>query len=413
MTREMKHSRRDLAPGLGRQRKNPAFQAVNAREDDAVRSSFQKGARLNPTTLACVLARADGATRSLLAARLQQERGNGFVQRVMSQSTAPNPLSAQTDLVLQRSPADDAVKKFKGLLKAPGETAGTRLATSGQFYTTNQLTEIVFAKIRSAYGRLSIPAGDSLPGLLSSVINSVNTRNFEGFRTGRLRFLGRLRALRRTLAPAQQIEAKKLEQSIGSLLGSPQTLRQLGLEIYNKVWKEIKANRAPDWARICKSKGLGLTLAAVMTVDTGEKVFCDSTARHVIALAKSKTGKPASAGVASFTFPNPKRALKGIEVNRMEKGIAILKKALDRGDYVRVAVCSGRRFGTPNHYIVTIAYQSSGADTEVIFWDPDSGAISSRYGPAFGILHYRSSGGAAYRLQTEPFKYRAVAIPNQ
>ena len=55
-------------------------------EADAVRDAFLKGAGPEPEGIAAALAGANGASRARAIGRLQRERGNAFVQRVVAES---------------------------------------------------------------------------------------------------------------------------------------------------------------------------------------------------------------------------------------------------------------------------------------------------------------------------------------
>jgi len=60
-------------------------EAPGEAEADAVRDAFLKGAGPGPAAQAAALSDADGAVRARAVSRLQQERGNAYVQRVMAE----------------------------------------------------------------------------------------------------------------------------------------------------------------------------------------------------------------------------------------------------------------------------------------------------------------------------------------
>ena len=98
------------------QKKPPEFQeAPGETEADAVRDAFLKSAGPEPTHLGPALAIADGATRNHAVSRLQEERGNTFVQRVVAESRGtPGRLVGQSqpemvDEVLQRKGSGGAL----------------------------------------------------------------------------------------------------------------------------------------------------------------------------------------------------------------------------------------------------------------------------------------------------------------
>lgn len=68
-------------------REQSAFQEVPGEaEADAVRDAFLKGAGPQPAHQAAALSSADGAVRARAVSRLQQERGNAYVQRVVAEA---------------------------------------------------------------------------------------------------------------------------------------------------------------------------------------------------------------------------------------------------------------------------------------------------------------------------------------
>lgn len=71
----------------------PKFdEAPGEAEADAVRDAFLKGAGSQPEQVASTLSLADSATRSRVISRLQEQKGNGYVQRVAQAGGAPGRL---------------------------------------------------------------------------------------------------------------------------------------------------------------------------------------------------------------------------------------------------------------------------------------------------------------------------------
>src|SRR5262245_53540258 len=69
------------------QRRSATFDEVPGEvEADASRDAFLRGAGSDPATVASALSGADGATRSEAVSRLQRERGNAYVQRVVAEA---------------------------------------------------------------------------------------------------------------------------------------------------------------------------------------------------------------------------------------------------------------------------------------------------------------------------------------
>ena len=69
------------------QRKSAEFQEVPGEaEADAVRDAFLRGAGAQPAAVASALSDADGATRAHAVNRLQEERGNSYIQRVVAEA---------------------------------------------------------------------------------------------------------------------------------------------------------------------------------------------------------------------------------------------------------------------------------------------------------------------------------------
>lgn len=68
------------------QRKTAEFQEAPGEEEaDASREAFLKGAGQQPAEINAALSQADGSLRASALSRLQQERGNSFVQRVVAE----------------------------------------------------------------------------------------------------------------------------------------------------------------------------------------------------------------------------------------------------------------------------------------------------------------------------------------
>lgn len=96
-------------------------------EADAVRDAFLRTAGADPSGVASTLSRADRATRARAAGRLQQERGNGFMQRVAAEARGtPGRL-----IGLSQPEMVDEVRRRKG----PGSPLpeGTRRQMEGFF----------------------------------------------------------------------------------------------------------------------------------------------------------------------------------------------------------------------------------------------------------------------------------------
>lgn len=81
--REMIIRKRGLSPSVQRR---AAFQEVPGEsEADAVRDAFLQAAGTQPASAASVLGFSDDSTRARAVTRMQEERGNGFVQRVVAE----------------------------------------------------------------------------------------------------------------------------------------------------------------------------------------------------------------------------------------------------------------------------------------------------------------------------------------
>jgi hypothetical protein len=98
------------------QRKPAQFdEAPGEDEADAVRDAFLKGAGQSAASVASALSSADGATQARAINRLQAERGNAYVQRVMAEAHGiPGRLvgasqPAMVDEVLQRKGAGSSL----------------------------------------------------------------------------------------------------------------------------------------------------------------------------------------------------------------------------------------------------------------------------------------------------------------
>jgi hypothetical protein len=87
MSEESDRTRLHLQREEAVQTKPPAFQeAPGEPEAEAVRDAFLKGVGPMPAAVATGLNNADAVTRSRALRRLQQERGNAYVQRVIAEA---------------------------------------------------------------------------------------------------------------------------------------------------------------------------------------------------------------------------------------------------------------------------------------------------------------------------------------
>lgn len=130
------------------QRKPADFQEVPGEaEADAVRDAFLKSAGPNPASQASALSNADSATRAHTLNRLQQERGNAYVQRVVVEARGtPGRLVGQSqpemvDEVLQRKGAgsplpEDTRQQMEGHFGA--DLGGVRVHTDGEAAALNR-----------------------------------------------------------------------------------------------------------------------------------------------------------------------------------------------------------------------------------------------------------------------------------
>jgi len=129
-------------------RKAAEFQeAPGEAEADAVRDAFLKGAGPEPQGVASALSGADSAARARTIGRLQRERGNAFVQRVVSESRGEAgrmvgmPQSEMVSEVQQRqgggSPLpDDTRSHMEGFLGA--DFGDVRVHTDGEAASLNR-----------------------------------------------------------------------------------------------------------------------------------------------------------------------------------------------------------------------------------------------------------------------------------
>jgi len=122
MSEDLDRTRLHLNREADVQRKPAEFQeAPGETEAEAVRDAFLKGAGPMPTDVAAGLNSADAVTRSRAINRLQQERGNAYVQRVVEEARgAPGRLVglSQPDMV------DEVVGRKGGGSPLPEGTRG-------------------------------------------------------------------------------------------------------------------------------------------------------------------------------------------------------------------------------------------------------------------------------------------------
>jgi Domain of unknown function (DUF4157) len=124
----------------------PKFdEAPGEAEADAVRDAFLKNAGAQPDNIASALAVADGSTRSRAINRLQRQRGNSFVQRVVEHGL-PGRLvglsqSAMVEEVQQRKDSgsqlpDNTRQTMENHFGA--DLSGVRVHTGGESETLNR-----------------------------------------------------------------------------------------------------------------------------------------------------------------------------------------------------------------------------------------------------------------------------------
>ena len=129
-------------------RRPAEFQEVPGEaEADAVRDAFLQRAGSDPAGLASALARVDGATRAKAVNRLQEERGNAYVQRIVAESRGtPGRLvgRSQPEMVtevLQRKGSGSPLPEGpRGQLEAHFGTdlSGVRVHTDGEATALNR-----------------------------------------------------------------------------------------------------------------------------------------------------------------------------------------------------------------------------------------------------------------------------------
>lgn len=162
-------------------------------EADASRDAFLHGVGAEPAGLAAALAGADAATQARLVSRLQQERGNAFVQRVAAEARgAPGRLVglSQPEMVqevLQRKGAGSALpestrERMQGHFGAPldgvrvhadGEAAALNRELNAQAFTVG--SDVFFAE-----GKYD-PHGSEGQGLLAHELTHVGQQTgFDG-----------------------------------------------------------------------------------------------------------------------------------------------------------------------------------------------------------------------------------------
>jgi hypothetical protein len=132
--------RSDRAPAI--QRKASSFQEVPGEaEADAARDAFLRHAGPSPSGVASALASADPASRARAVSRLQEERGNAYVQRVVSEARGTPgrlvglPQSEMVDEVAQRKGSGDPIpsgtrENMEGFFGA--DLGGVRVHADGQ-----------------------------------------------------------------------------------------------------------------------------------------------------------------------------------------------------------------------------------------------------------------------------------------
>ncbi len=98
------HERQPNRESARIEHKPPEFQqAPGESEADAVREAFAKNAGVQPEQVAGALSTADATTHANTLSRLQAERGNAFVQRVVAaMRSASEDLPCGQDSCVQR-----------------------------------------------------------------------------------------------------------------------------------------------------------------------------------------------------------------------------------------------------------------------------------------------------------------------
>jgi hypothetical protein len=122
-------------------------EAPGEAEADAVRDAFLKNAGAQPENVAAALSSADGATRSRAVSRLQQERGNRYIQRVVESSHGQSgklvglPQSEMVSEVQRRKGAGSEIEggareKLEGHFGA--DLSGVHVHTDGEAVALNR-----------------------------------------------------------------------------------------------------------------------------------------------------------------------------------------------------------------------------------------------------------------------------------
>ena len=126
------------------------YEAPGEAEADAVRDAFLKNAGAQPENVASALAVVDSSTRSRAIRRLQRQRGNSYVQRVVEDAQRKHGKSGQlvglsqpemVEEVQQRKDTgselpDNAREKLEGQFGA--DLSGVRVHTGGEAEALNR-----------------------------------------------------------------------------------------------------------------------------------------------------------------------------------------------------------------------------------------------------------------------------------
>ena len=208
------YDRMQVGPAAAAQHKPGEFQeAPGEAEANVMRDTFLQNAGPSATSQAAALSRADGGMRAAAVSRLQEDRGNSYVQRVVAESRgAPSRLvgMSQPDMVsevVQRKGSGDPLPDNARQQLEPhfgADLSGVRVHTDGEAGKLNsELDAQAFTvgnDIFFSEGKYN-PGSSEGQGLLAHELTHVGQQT--GFGGGA--------AVQREAAAPEEDEAKKSE----------------------------------------------------------------------------------------------------------------------------------------------------------------------------------------------------------
>ena len=304
---------------------------------------------------------------------------------------------------LQRTPLEDAVRKFSRRLVGATPGGQTSLVESGQFYGGYRITEEVVQEIYKILAIYRLTR--SIVRAFRSLAKATRNRNVAEFQRQRTLLLNTL--LRPRSLPFDPMVRAKLTGLVGpkkrGRFYNVKTLKKLGRVVARRIWEQIKAKKTPEYKALCDKTPMGFTFACALAVGFAEKTICGEAAKAAGAFGAGS--RPWGIRLNLWNKSYMRGKIKALKSALRVKDTVVHARVLSpyKGERWEREARKRRKLPATRHSIVIIGYDRD----KFVFWDPDSpktfkrdaaGRIElgkskqpvflTQFGRGFGFLEY-------------------------